>query len=68
MDLLLPIAQASQGITDTGITDAGKANAEGFLWYAFTQAAVYNAVVGITGTDWIKSIRRWMFSSMMPPK
>lgn len=28
--------------------DAGKANAEGFLWLAFTQAAVYNAVVGIT--------------------
>ena len=25
MDLLLPIAQASEGITDTGITDAGKA-------------------------------------------
>ena len=29
MDLLLPIAQASQGITDTGITDAGKAIALG---------------------------------------
>lgn len=28
--------------------DAGKANAEGFLWLAFAQAAVYNAVVGIT--------------------
>ena len=28
--------------------DAGKANAEGFLWLGFTQAAVYNAVVGIT--------------------
>lgn len=26
----------------------GKANAEGFLWFAFEQAAVYNAVVGIT--------------------
>lgn len=31
------------------VTDAGKANAEAFLWYAFEQAAVYNAVVGITG-------------------
>jgi hypothetical protein len=29
--------------------DAGKANAEGFLWLGFIQAAVYNAVVGITG-------------------
>ena len=29
MDLLLPIAQASEGITDTGITDAGKAIALG---------------------------------------
>ena len=29
MDLLLPIAQASQGVTDTGITDAGKAIALG---------------------------------------
>ena len=28
--------------------DAGKANAEGFIWLGFTQAAVYNAVVGIT--------------------
>lgn len=27
---------------------AGKANAEAFLWFAFVQAAVYNAVVGIT--------------------
>ncbi len=32
----------------TIVTDAGKANAEAFLWYAFEQAAVYNAVVGIT--------------------
>src|SRR4051794_41958105 len=29
MDLLTPIAQASSGITDTGITDAGKAIALG---------------------------------------
>jgi hypothetical protein len=28
---------------------AGKANAEAFLWYGFVQAAVYNAVNGITG-------------------
>src|SRR2546423_7850465 len=33
----------------TIVTDAGKANAEAFLWFAFEQAAVYNAVVGITG-------------------
>lgn len=32
----------------TIVTDAGKANPEAFLWYAFEQAAVYNAVVGIT--------------------
>jgi hypothetical protein len=28
---------------------AGKANAEAFIWYSFVHAAVYNAVVGITG-------------------
>ena len=28
---------------------AGKANAEAFLWFGFVQAAVYNAVNGITG-------------------
>ena len=27
---------------------AGKANAEAFLWFGFVQAAVYNAVNGIT--------------------
>ena len=32
----------------TIVIDAGKANAEAFMWYACTQAAVYNAVVGIT--------------------
>jgi hypothetical protein len=32
----------------TIVVDAGKANAEAFLYYAFTQAAVYNAVEGIT--------------------
>jgi hypothetical protein len=32
----------------TIVVDAGKANAEAFLWFAFEQAAVYNAVVGIT--------------------
>ena len=33
---------------DTIVVDAGKANAEAFMWFAFEQAAVYNAVVGIT--------------------
>lgn len=28
---------------------AGKANAQAFLWFAYVQAAVYNAVNGITG-------------------
>ena len=32
----------------TIVTDAGKGNAEGLLWYSFVQAAVYNAVNGIT--------------------
>ena len=32
----------------TIVIDAGKANVEAFLWYGFVQAAVYNAVVGIT--------------------
>ena len=35
---------------------AGLNNAEGIMWFAFTQAAVYNAVEGITGAydlyDW----------------
>jgi hypothetical protein len=33
---------------DTIIVDAGKANAEAFMWFAFEQAAVHNPVVGIT--------------------
>jgi hypothetical protein len=33
---------------NTIVVDAGKANAEAFMWFAFEQAAVYNAVVGIT--------------------
>jgi hypothetical protein len=33
---------------DTIVVDAGKASAETFMWFAFEQAAVYNAVVGIT--------------------
>ncbi len=41
---------------DTIVVDAGKANAEAFIWFAFEQAAVYNAVVGITRSyelyDW----------------
>ena len=32
----------------TIVVDAGKANAEAFMWYAYHQAAAYNAVVGIT--------------------
>jgi hypothetical protein len=32
----------------TVVVDAGKPNAEAFLWFGFVQAAVYNAVVGIT--------------------
>ena len=32
----------------TIVVDAGKANAEAFMWFGFIQAAVYNAVVGIT--------------------
>ena len=32
----------------TVAVDAGKANAEAFMWFGFVQAAVYNAVVGIT--------------------
>ena len=32
----------------TIVVDAGKANAEAFMWFGFVQAAVYNAVVGIT--------------------
>ena len=34
---------------NTIVVDNGKANAEAFLWYGFTQAAVHNAVNGITG-------------------
>ena len=33
----------------TIVTDAGKGGAETFCWLAVAQAAVYNAVVGITG-------------------
>ena len=36
-------------ITRPAPDGAGKANAEAFLWFAFVQAAVYNAVNGITG-------------------
>jgi len=32
----------------TVAVDAGKANAEAFMWFGFVQAAVYNAVEGIT--------------------
>lgn len=36
-------------ITGPSPNGAGKANVEAFLWFAFVQAAVYNAVNGITG-------------------
>ena len=43
-------------ITAPAPNGAGKANAEAFLWFAFVQAAVHNAVNGITGEyelyDW----------------
>jgi hypothetical protein len=42
------ISDWNQVAFDTIIVDAGKANAEAFMWFAFEQAAVYNAVVGIT--------------------
>ena len=35
-------------MVSTIVVDAGKANAEAFMWFGFIQAAVYNAVVGIT--------------------
>jgi hypothetical protein len=42
----------------TIVVDAGKANAEAFMWFGFVQAAMYNAVVGITRDyelyDWNK--------------
>ncbi|HEY7735507.1 MAG TPA: vanadium-dependent haloperoxidase [Candidatus Limnocylindrales bacterium] len=43
------INQWSAVAVATVTVDAGKANAEGFMWLGFTQAAVYNAVNGITG-------------------
>jgi hypothetical protein len=42
-------AIAVRTIAGPAPSGAGKANAEAFLWYAFVHAAVYNAVVGITG-------------------
>ena len=42
------VSDWNQVAFDTIIVDAGKANAEAFMWFAFEQAAVYNAVVGIT--------------------
>jgi hypothetical protein len=41
-------ATAVSTITGPAPNGAGKANAEGFLYFAFVQAAVYNAVNGIT--------------------
>jgi len=49
-------AMAVTTIAGPAPTGVGKANAEAFLYYAFVHAAVYNAVVGITGEyelyDW----------------
>ena len=42
-------ATAVSTIAGPAPNGAGKANAEAFLWFAFVQAAVYNAVNGITG-------------------
>ena len=42
-------AIAQTTITGAAPNGAGKANAEGFYWFPFVQAAVYNAVNGITG-------------------
>jgi hypothetical protein len=42
-------ANAVRTIAGPAPLGAGKANAEAFIWYAFVHAAVYNAVVGITG-------------------
>lgn len=42
-------ATAVSTITAPAPNGAGKANVEAFLWFAFVQAAVYNAVNGITG-------------------
>jgi hypothetical protein len=40
---------AVKTITSPAPDGVGKANAESFLWFSFVQAAVYNAVNGITG-------------------
>jgi hypothetical protein len=42
-------AIAMSTITGPAPNGAGKANVEAFLWLAYVQAAVYNAVNGITG-------------------
>ena len=42
-------AIAVSTITGPAPNGAGKANVEAFLWFAYVQAAVYNAVNGITG-------------------
>jgi hypothetical protein len=42
-------ATALSTIAGPAPNGAGKANVEAFLWLAYTQAAVYNAVNGITG-------------------
>ena len=42
-------AIATNTIAGAPPNGAGKGNAEGITWFAYVQAAVYNAVVGITG-------------------
>jgi hypothetical protein len=42
-------AIAVQTIAGAAPNGAGLANAEGVMWFAFPQAAVYNAVEGVTG-------------------
>src|SRR5262245_24300525 len=42
-------ATAASTIAGAPPNGAGKNNAEGVAWFSYVQAAVYNAVVGITG-------------------
>src|SRR5262245_15005048 len=43
-----PLLDWNATAADTIVVDAGKANAEAYLWLALTQTAVHNAVNGIT--------------------
>jgi hypothetical protein len=42
------VSSWNETAVSTVVTDAGKANVEAFLWFAFVHLAMYNAVVGIT--------------------